>query len=510
MSTADQYIDPIREYIVDHHLDGQSDLRPETPLLEWGVIDSFALTDVLEFIEDEFEVTVPADDITLENLRDLEAIGALVARLGERGPGAPRVIEPRDNAAARVCGGGDRERYEDRGSAEHRRPISSHDAGDNQPGNRQGDEALGIVALGAQRAPPIEVAKPRLGQPFAQAAQNERPPSDPRHRNEVAHARGGRKWIRPGPWTRSRRRPTSVSSQVMSVSPVAESGREASGGGELASPEGHVGADRIADRPGVLAMPRVGAADEPRQPSGSQRRPPPHWGTTSPPAPIRSSEASNCSISRSSHSGSTTASSSTNATTSELAPRRPLFLLDEMPRDSLRNSVTAAGSHPATLASRSGFWSTTMKISSGTRLPSSRDRTHARRMSSRSRLAAHTTTAADIRSLIRPAGTRGADRLRPLGAPPPTVEPRGYEHASENGRDRVRKQIGERVYVALGVIGSERAVRPPFDELPHRAEGEHAHPGDDAGPDIRKRARWRPPAERWRSPLPGAGTRWAR
>ena len=82
MSTADQYIDPIREYIVDHHLDGQSDLRPETPLLEWGVIDSFALTDVLEFIEDEFEVTVPAEDITLENLRDLESIGALVSRLG--------------------------------------------------------------------------------------------------------------------------------------------------------------------------------------------------------------------------------------------------------------------------------------------------------------------------------------------------------------------------------------------------------------------------------------------
>jgi acyl carrier protein len=82
MLTADQYIDPIREYIVDHHLDGQSDLGPKTPLLEWGVIDSFALTDVLAFIEDEFEVTVPADDITLENLRDLEAIAALVSRLG--------------------------------------------------------------------------------------------------------------------------------------------------------------------------------------------------------------------------------------------------------------------------------------------------------------------------------------------------------------------------------------------------------------------------------------------
>ena len=81
MSTADQYIDPIRQYIVDHHLDGQSDLRPTTPLLEWGVIDSFALTEVLAFIEDEFEVEVPAEEITTENLRDLESIAALVSRL---------------------------------------------------------------------------------------------------------------------------------------------------------------------------------------------------------------------------------------------------------------------------------------------------------------------------------------------------------------------------------------------------------------------------------------------
>jgi acyl carrier protein len=81
MLTADRYIEPIREYIVRHHLDGQSKLDPKTPLLEWGVIDSFVLADVLAFIEDEFEITVPGEDITPENLRDLESIGALVARL---------------------------------------------------------------------------------------------------------------------------------------------------------------------------------------------------------------------------------------------------------------------------------------------------------------------------------------------------------------------------------------------------------------------------------------------
>ena len=82
MLTADQYIEPIRHYIERNHLDGQSDLDPKTPLLEWGVIDSFALTDVLAFIEDEFEVEVPAEEITPENLRDLESIAALISRLG--------------------------------------------------------------------------------------------------------------------------------------------------------------------------------------------------------------------------------------------------------------------------------------------------------------------------------------------------------------------------------------------------------------------------------------------
>ena len=79
--TADEYIEPIREYIVDQHLDATSELDRHTPLLELGVIDSLALTDVLGFVEEEFDLTVPASELTPENLRDLESIGALLARL---------------------------------------------------------------------------------------------------------------------------------------------------------------------------------------------------------------------------------------------------------------------------------------------------------------------------------------------------------------------------------------------------------------------------------------------
>jgi peptidyl carrier protein len=79
--TLDDYIEPIRDYIVCNHLDGERGLDRRTPLLEWGVIDSFALTDVLAFVEEEFEVVVPPSEMTPENLRDLETIGTLLARL---------------------------------------------------------------------------------------------------------------------------------------------------------------------------------------------------------------------------------------------------------------------------------------------------------------------------------------------------------------------------------------------------------------------------------------------
>ena len=36
-------------------------------------------------------------------------------------------------------------------------------------------------------------------------------------------------------------------------------------------------------------------------------------------------------------------------------------------------------------------------------------------------------------------------------------------------------------------MGTEPAIRPPLDELPHRAEGEDAHSADDAGPDASPR-----------------------
>jgi acyl carrier protein len=83
---AADFVEPLREYVARHHLDGRADLTPDAPLLEWGVIDSFALPDLVQFIEDRFAIQVPLAEITPESFATLTDIGALLARLQpERG-----------------------------------------------------------------------------------------------------------------------------------------------------------------------------------------------------------------------------------------------------------------------------------------------------------------------------------------------------------------------------------------------------------------------------------------
>ena len=74
-------MDVVRSYIEENHLDGRAELEPDTPLLEWGVLDSLALADLLEFIEERFGVRVPTSEVTPEAFGTPASIGALVETL---------------------------------------------------------------------------------------------------------------------------------------------------------------------------------------------------------------------------------------------------------------------------------------------------------------------------------------------------------------------------------------------------------------------------------------------
>ncbi|NGO47342.1 acyl carrier protein [Streptomyces ureilyticus] len=73
----------IAEYIREKFLDGdpQGELQDTSPLLEWGVLNSLRVAQLIGFLREEFGVVVPPREIHADNLRDVRSITAMVARL---------------------------------------------------------------------------------------------------------------------------------------------------------------------------------------------------------------------------------------------------------------------------------------------------------------------------------------------------------------------------------------------------------------------------------------------
>ena len=59
----------IREFIVENFLFGEANgLEEETSFLENGIIDSTGILELVEFLEDEFSITVEDEELIPENL----------------------------------------------------------------------------------------------------------------------------------------------------------------------------------------------------------------------------------------------------------------------------------------------------------------------------------------------------------------------------------------------------------------------------------------------------------
>lgn len=70
-------------YIRKQLLGGRNDieLSPEDDLLGSGLIDSLGMIQLLGFIEEEFDLKIPPQDMTIENFMTVEAIGHYLERL---------------------------------------------------------------------------------------------------------------------------------------------------------------------------------------------------------------------------------------------------------------------------------------------------------------------------------------------------------------------------------------------------------------------------------------------
>jgi acyl carrier protein len=79
--------DRIREYIREEFLlgDTTTDLTDETPLLD-GILDSLALSQLVGFIEDEFDTTIDDADITSQNFKSVADIERLVRPRLQKAP----------------------------------------------------------------------------------------------------------------------------------------------------------------------------------------------------------------------------------------------------------------------------------------------------------------------------------------------------------------------------------------------------------------------------------------
>lgn len=88
--------DEIRQFLVDEVLEGPefADFPIDAPLLS-GVIDSFGLVTLIDFIEDRFGVTIGHEEMVKDNFRSVEALASFIeskregAESAREGPPAP-------------------------------------------------------------------------------------------------------------------------------------------------------------------------------------------------------------------------------------------------------------------------------------------------------------------------------------------------------------------------------------------------------------------------------------
>ncbi len=79
---------PIREFLQEHYLFGygEEEFSDDASLLEHGILDSLGILEIIAFIESEFDIKVPDEEILPENFDSVEGISRyIMKRLG--GPG---------------------------------------------------------------------------------------------------------------------------------------------------------------------------------------------------------------------------------------------------------------------------------------------------------------------------------------------------------------------------------------------------------------------------------------
>ncbi len=71
----------IRTFIIDNYLFGDDEgLEENTSFLDEGIVDSTGILELIEFISDEFSITVEDEELVPENLDSINNVTAFIGR----------------------------------------------------------------------------------------------------------------------------------------------------------------------------------------------------------------------------------------------------------------------------------------------------------------------------------------------------------------------------------------------------------------------------------------------
>jgi acyl carrier protein len=75
-------LDTLRGYVNERILqDPTIMIQPDTPLLEWGILNSVTTAQLIGFIRERFQVAVPPEEVAGKNFKDLYSIAQLLTQL---------------------------------------------------------------------------------------------------------------------------------------------------------------------------------------------------------------------------------------------------------------------------------------------------------------------------------------------------------------------------------------------------------------------------------------------
>lgn len=77
-----QRSDKIRDFIIENFLFGEGhELKNDTSFLEEGIIDSTGVLELIEFLEEEFNIEIADEEMIPENLDSLNNLEKFMAKI---------------------------------------------------------------------------------------------------------------------------------------------------------------------------------------------------------------------------------------------------------------------------------------------------------------------------------------------------------------------------------------------------------------------------------------------